>query len=117
MLRMVDRLLDYKFWFNEIKAYRILKNRLTPLKAICFLGFLDMSNYDFTVYDLVVMKPSKHPILVAKDVYIFSFLKHAVVNCHKYWNSRGYVEEMAGYQIEACFNRNYDFHYNYVYDC
>jgi hypothetical protein len=24
---------------------------------------------------------------------------------------------MRGYQVEACFKRNYDFHYNYVYDC
>jgi hypothetical protein len=63
------------------------------------------------------MKPNKHPILVAKAVYILSFLKHAIVNCHRYWNSSGYIEEMTGYQVEACFKRNYDFHYNYVYGC
>jgi hypothetical protein len=34
--KMADRLLDYRFWFNEIKAYRKLKRLLTPPKAIEF---------------------------------------------------------------------------------
>jgi hypothetical protein len=52
------------------------------------------------------IKPSKHPILVAKAVYILSFLKHALVNCYNFWNCKGYIEEMTGYQVEACLKRD-----------
>jgi hypothetical protein len=228
MVQMADRLLDYKFWFREIKEYRRLKRILTPPIAIEFSGFLEVNDISFVTFNLIAytpiiiekfiihtvsldlidrktsevslyvrnvkwnllkwwwylriiddtrgepdlrslmlyipqfyneidsirmfmkeidiegvvpmerrpsfrkriikatslilkrvfwMKPNKHPILVAKAVYIFSFLKHAIINCHNYWNSSSYIEEMTGYQIEACFKRDYNLHYNYVYDC
>jgi hypothetical protein len=56
-------------------------------------------------------KPKKHPILVAKAVYMFSFLKNALVNG---WNECGEYHSacfVIGINVKECFKRNYNYGY------
>jgi hypothetical protein len=57
------------------------------------------------------LKPRKHPILVAKAVYIFSFLKNALLNgwneCEEYHSTCFVI----GINVKECFNRNYNYGY------
>jgi hypothetical protein len=50
---MANRLLDYKFWFREIKKYRRFRARFVLPKAISFSGLLNMDDYLFESLDIV----------------------------------------------------------------
>jgi hypothetical protein len=57
MILMANCLLDYKFWFKKIKAYRKLKSKLVLPKAIVFLFFLNLDEYDFSSAEIVDFVP------------------------------------------------------------
>jgi hypothetical protein len=51
-------------------------------------------------------KPLKHPILVAKAVYILSFLKNAVINGYDEYEGYYYSCINIGINVLACFEKN-----------
>jgi hypothetical protein len=95
MLQMADRLLDYKFWFKEIKAYRKLRRVLTPPKAIGFSGFLDLNDYsyeefgliDYTQTEVVMFKIHKKPLEIfrTKNLGRSIYERNAEWNICKWW--------------------------------